>query len=104
MFYAKQQTAKILSSALAELGVTEGFDEKSIVTMLEYPPSPENGDLAFPCFRLSRTLRKAPPMIASDIKAKLSAGGLFEKIEQAGGYLNFYFDKTVFYDFTIKEI
>ena len=104
MFYAKQQTAKIIASALAELGVTEGFDENSVVTMLEYPPSPENGDLAFPCFRLSRTLRKAPPMIASDIKAKLSAGGLFEKIEQAGGYLNFYFDKTVFSDFIIKEI
>ncbi|MBE6610037.1 MAG: arginine--tRNA ligase [Ruminococcaceae bacterium] len=104
MFYAKKQTANLIASALAELGVTEGFDENSIVTMLEYPPSPENGDLAFPCFRLSRTLRKAPPMIASDIKAKLSAGGLFEKIEQAGGYLNFYFDKTVFSDVIIKEI
>jgi len=104
MFYAKKQTAKVIASALAELGVTEGFDEKSIVTMLEYPPSAENGDLAFPCFRLSRTLRKAPPMIASDIKSKLTAGGLFEKIEQAGGYLNFYFDKGVFSEFIIKEI
>ena len=104
MYYAKQQTAKIISSALAEMGVSEGFDEKSIVTMLEYPPSPENGDLAFPCFRLSKALRKAPPMIAADIKSKISAGGLFEKIEQAGGYLNFYFDKTVFSELILKEI
>ncbi len=39
---------------------------------LETPPSPEMGDYAFPCFRLAKTLKKAPPVIAAELAGKLT--------------------------------
>ena len=39
---------------------------------IERPKDPKLGDLAFPCFRLAKELRKGPPQIAA---------GLFEAIE-----------------------
>ena len=36
-----------------------------LAAMLEIPPEKKLGDFALPCFRLSKTLRKAPQMIAS---------------------------------------
>ncbi len=60
------------------------------------PPNPEMGDIAFACFQLSRTLRKSPVMIASDLcqalSAKLPKG--IQKAECAGGYLNFFVSDT----------
>lgn len=36
-------------------------------------PAPENveGDIAFPCFQLAKSLGKAPNLIAQDLKAQL---------------------------------
>ena len=59
--------------------------EEDIAAMLEYPADKKMGDLALPCFKLSKILRKAPPMIASDLCAGLEgmeeAKSVFEKIE-----------------------
>jgi arginyl-tRNA synthetase len=45
-----------------------------IAGWLEYPHDVAMGDLAFPCFRLSKTLRRAPVQIASAIAEKLNCG------------------------------
>ena len=45
----------------AELGVSD------VAAMLEYPPDANMGDLAFPCFKLSKLLRRAPAQIAQAI-------------------------------------
>ncbi len=70
---------------------------EDIAAMLEYPADKKMGDLALPCFKLSRVLRKAPPMIADSFKEMLCADseitGLFEKIESVNGYLNFFIGK-----------
>ena len=40
------------------------------------------GDYAFPCFRLAKTLRKAPQAIAEEIREKIDLDGSFiEKME-----------------------
>ncbi len=104
MDFIKQKTAKIIHKALEAIGAGEALSEKDIISVLEYPPSPENGDLAFPCFRLSKVLRKAPPMIANDIKNALTLGSSFEKAEVAGGYLNFFFKRTEFARELLTEI
>ncbi len=59
--------------------------------MLEYPPDTTMGDLAFPCFKLSRDLRTAPPKIAAELAAKINAepDEAFSSIVATGGYLNF---------------
>ena len=104
MNFAKHTVAKLLAKALGEMGMAEIPTENEIAATLEYPPSPDKGDLAYPCFRLSKALRKAPPMIAAELKGKLGTDALIADAVQAGGYLNFFLDKTVFADVTLKEI
>jgi len=63
-----------------------------VLELLEIPPEPEFGDLAFPCFTLAKTLKKPPPVIAKELSEKLSGqqGRLWDKAEPRGPYLNFY--------------
>lgn len=46
----------------------EGMTAEEIATFIEIPPKQELGDYAFPCFRLAKTMHKAPNLIAADIK------------------------------------
>ncbi|MBQ7399712.1 MAG: arginine--tRNA ligase [Clostridia bacterium] len=78
-------------------GLLADMSEEDIAAMLEYPADKKMGDLALPCFKLSKILRKAPPMIAQDLcngLAEMSeAKNVFEKIESVNGYLNFFISK-----------
>ena len=68
------------------------LEVEKIEQLIEIPPKPEMGDYAFPCFQLSKIMRKAPNMIAEDLKNELNSEG-FEKIENLGPYINFFVDK-----------
>ena len=56
------------------------MDINDIVNFMEIPAKPEMGDYAFPCFRLAKTMRKAPNMIAADICSKIEENKIFSKI------------------------
>lgn len=56
---------------------------------IESPRDPELGDLAFPCFPLARSLKLAPPKIASDLGPKLEARLSGIDVLVSGPYLNF---------------
>lgn len=77
--------------------------EEKIEALIEIPPRPEMGDYAFPCFQLSKVLRKAPNLIAEELKTNIDKEG-FEKIETMGPYLNFFVDKSVFTQNTLEKI
>jgi len=83
--------AQKLKSVLTEQSIEE------IAASFEYPADKKMGDIALPCFKLSRILRKAPPMIADSFKELLCAdseiSAAFEKIESVNGYLNFFIGK-----------
>ena len=73
------------------------LDEKEIESYIERPKESSNGDYAFPCFRLAKELKKAPPMIAKDISENIQIEGTdIKKVEVVGGYLNFFIDKGEF--------
>ncbi|TDT61150.1 arginine--tRNA ligase [Fonticella tunisiensis] len=76
---------------------------KDIEKMIEIPPKPEMGDFAFPCFQLAKTMRKAPNLIAQELKNSIDSQG-FEKIETVGAYLNFFVDKGILSSSTIEKI
>jgi arginyl-tRNA synthetase len=78
-------TARAIVAALPE-GTDLTVDE--VAGLLAPPPKPELGDLAFPCFRLAKALRKAPPQIAADLAAALAHGGLIAATRATGPYLN----------------
>ncbi len=68
------------------------METSQVLELLEVPPEPEYGDLAFPCFTLAKKMKKPPPAIAAELGDKLSGqkGWLWEKAEPRGPYLNFY--------------
>lgn len=71
---------------------------------IEVPKEKNMGDYAFPCFRLAKTLRKAPQAIAEEINSKLKLDGSYiEKTEVVSGYLNFYIKKEEFAKTVIEE-
>lgn len=68
------------------------LEPAAVVNLLEIPPDPEFGDLAFPCFTLAKTYKKAPVQIAAALADQLAGKkGLFWNRVTAGGpYLNFF--------------
>ncbi len=83
-----------LSAIAAAVADVTGLDAAELRGLLETPPDPAMGDYAFPCFRLAKTLRKAPPMIAAELLDKLTLPAGIARVETAGGYLNFFADKA----------
>ncbi|MCD6448691.1 MAG: arginine--tRNA ligase [Thermoplasmata archaeon] len=49
-------------------------------------------DLAFPCFPLSKILKRNPVEIAEEIARKIRKGEWIEKVEAVKGYVNFFID------------
>lgn len=90
----KQRIAKAVAEVV-------NIDEKELESYIEIPKDTNNGDYAFPCFRLAKELKKAPPLIASDIREKMSIDGtIIKKVEAVGGYLNFY----IYQEQMVKEV
>ena len=97
MINFKEEIAKNVSKAT-------DLDWKTLEEYIEIPKDSKNGDYAFPCFRLAKELKKAPPVIANEIKEKIEIQEPIEKIEIAGGYLNFYIDKEMLTKEVLKQI
>lgn len=90
----KLQIAELLNSKINDLSIEE------IYSMIEIPSNSEMGDYAFPCFKLAKVLRKAPPMIAKDIVEQLGEVDFLEKVENVNAYINFFLNKAEY----VKEI
>ena len=98
MIQFKKEIAKEISKA------TE-IEQNEIEGYIEIPKDQNNGDYAFPCFRLAKTLKKAPQAIAEEIKEKIEIdNNAVEKIEVLGGYINFYINKKVLAKEVLEEI
>ena len=70
------------------------LSESDIEKNIAVPPSDDLGDYAFPCFALSKALKKNPAVIAADLKERIGpVDGGRVRVEAAGGYLNFFIDK-----------
>lgn len=90
-----------IASRVAEL---TGLAAEELAGYIEIPPNPEMGDYAFPCFRLAKALRKAPPAIAADLAARLVLPMGVSRAEAAGGYLNFFTDKAGYAAGVLKRV
>ncbi|WP_010274719.1 arginine--tRNA ligase [Paenibacillus senegalensis] len=82
----------------------EGLDQQDIAQLLEYPPNPEMGDLSLPCFKLSKTLRKAPQAIAEQVRDQLQNVAWLDKVEAVSGYCNLFLHKESFIEGQLDEI
>jgi arginyl-tRNA synthetase len=75
-----------------KLTAVTGIDKARLADLLEIPPSEEMGDLALPCFYLSKIQKKSPTTIAADLAAKIPKDDLIEQIEAKGPYLNIFLE------------
>ena len=78
---AKKDIEAAVRATLQELG-------SDMPVVLEKAPE-GMGDLAFPCFPLSKRLKKAPDAIAKDLASRIKPPATVEKVETKGGYVNF---------------
>ena len=92
----KEKIAEILAAELDTLmaGTESSLSKDDIKNMIEIPQDKANGDYAFPCFRLAKVLRKAPPLIAKDVAAGIEKEVLFEKVEQVNAYVNMFISRS----------
>jgi arginyl-tRNA synthetase len=83
------------------------LEKKQVQNLIEIPPSPELGDYAFPCFVLSKQLKKSPVQIAEELAKKISEAGIPEQVSEVqskGPYLNFFVNKKILAQRIIKKI
>ncbi|MDR0928769.1 MAG: arginine--tRNA ligase [Oscillospiraceae bacterium] len=102
---AKQRIAALIASALSEaFPGAQGLPALGdIQSALETPPDPAMGDFAYPCFRLSKALRKGPPQIAAALAAEINAPEV-ATAQVAGGYLNFALNRANFARETLAAV
>ncbi len=97
MLNLKNIIAKAISKA-------SNINEKELEEFIEIPKDTSMGDYAFPCFKLAKEQKKAPPAIANDIKEKLEIEEKYiKKVEIVGGYLNFYINNNILVEEVLKE-
>ena len=86
----KEEISKLIAEQVQDLTAEE------IQSMIEVPQDAKMGDYAFPCFKLAKTLRKAPPLIARGIAEAISGNAMFEKVEQVNAYVNMFISREEF--------
>jgi arginyl-tRNA synthetase len=75
---------------------TEGLPAaEELRGLLAVPPDPSLGDYAFPCFRLAKPLRCAPPKIAEALCAAWKNEET-ASVQPVNGYMNFFLNRANF--------
>lgn len=98
MINFKKEIAKLIEEVT-------NINWEELENYLEVPPETKMGDYAFPCFKLAKTLKKAPPAIATEIKENIKTENtVIEKIEVVGGYLNIFINKKLLVENVLKAI
>ena len=99
----KLSISEEIASALKAVYDAEPLSVSEIAAGLEVPPDAAMGDYAFPCFKLSKGLRKSPMMIADSLKDAIHADYL-GKIESVKGYLNFFIDCATYAEKIVSAV
>ncbi len=89
MLKLKKALSEKILEGIQTINADSGLDAAAVADMLEYPPDAAMGDLALPCFKLSKSLRRSPVQIAEALAAAIDCDCLM-KAEAVNGYLNMY--------------
>ena len=93
----------IVVDTIFNLDINLSKDE--IKELIETPPNPEMGDYSFPCFKLSKELRKAPNIIAQELVNRINIeNSFFYEISNVGPYINFFIKPIEYSSNVISEM
>lgn len=84
-------------------GFDTGLTEEEISDLIEIPPNSEMGDYAFPVFKLAKTFRKSPNLIAEDLAQKEFQNENIKKIANVGPYVNFFVNNSKLIESVLTE-
>jgi arginyl-tRNA synthetase len=104
---ANGDVAKLLFLILEKMGVGS-ISESELLARLESPKEACHGDIAFPCFVLTKELKKPPVEIAAELvpllKAEVQKHGVLAQVEQVGPYLNFFVHASALANFVVEVL
>lgn len=103
MLKIKEKLSAKIAEQLIALNPQIGLSAEDIAGMLEYPPDASMGDLALPCFKLSKSMRRSPVQIATAL-ADAVKDDCVEHVENLNGYLNFYLNNNYLGENVVKSI
>ncbi len=78
--------------------------QEEIYNMIALPPNTEMGDFALPCFRLAKTMRKSPAVIAQEIAESYPKDDIVSDVSALNGYVNFKIDRVFWTKQTLERI
>ncbi len=78
--------------------------QEEIYNMIALPPNTEMGDFALPCFRLAKTMRKSPAVIAQEIAESYPKDNIVSDVSALNGYVNFKIDRVFWTKQTLERI
>ncbi|MDR1148119.1 MAG: arginine--tRNA ligase, partial [Spirochaetaceae bacterium] len=91
----KERVVNVLNTLLKENGINETLNINDVI--VEKPPKPEMGDIAFPMFPFAKIFKKAPPQIAAAAASSLDASKFdassLDDASPFGPYLNVRLDR-----------
>lgn len=87
-----------------EISKITKIDKNELYEYIEMPSDNKMGDYAFPCFRLAKTMKKSPQIIANELKDGISLGNEFEKVEVINGYINFFVNNKKLVENVFEEV
>lgn len=99
-----EEIKQIIATCIYDTLDNENITLEDIKLKIEVPKDKQNGDFAYPCFNLAKSLRKSPVNIAEDIKSKIKLDDKIEKVEVVNGFLNFYLNDLDVVNKVLKEI
>ncbi len=98
--YLYEACEKEINSMLESCGIKDA--------KIEMPPKNIDADFSYPCFALSKTMKKKPDMIAKEFKDKIDEmitdKSLVKRCEVLGPYLNFYIDDAKIAEKVMSEV
>ena len=103
MLTIKKRIAEAILGKVLSVAPDAALTAEEIAGLLEYPPDAAMGDLAFPCFRLSKALRRSPVQIAATLSEALT-DACIESAEAVNGYLNIRISKDYLAASVLPEI
>lgn len=83
----KRQIAQLLTPYMTEEEALQALTPPKDVAM---------GDICLPCFRLAKTMRKSPILIAEELAAAIERPAFVSEITAVAGYLNFRYAPSAF--------
>ena len=103
MLEIKLKIAEKIVEKLKTINADVALEAADVASMLEYPPDSKMGDLALPCFKMSKTLRMAPVKIAATIAEDFDSPCV-ARAEALNGYFNIFLDGQALCEKVVGEV